>query len=324
MPVRVLKTALDALVWNALTLRDHRWHGRELSGKLAVIRRGVTPGRAVSWGAATAGVVATGPCASREADASASALLEWLAAEDPDYVLTYPSLAAEMARLAIAGSVRLPRLREVRTLGESVGPETRELCRAAWGVPLVDAYSCEEAGYLALQCPGREHYHVQSEAACVEVLDERGAPCPPGAIGRVVVTPLHNFAMPLLRYEIGDYAEVGEPCPCGRGLPVLRRILGRVRNMLVTAGGERFWPTFGQRAVFDVAPVLQQQFVQTAYDTVEARLVTAAPLGEAQERAIRERLLARLPAGFRVVLAYRRELPRSAGGKFEDFVCEVA
>ena len=138
-----------------------------------------------------------------------------------------------------------------------------------------------------------------------------------------MVTHLHNFAMPLLRYDIGDYAEVGEPCACGRGLPVLRRVLGRVRNMLVTEDGERYWPTFGQRAVFDVAPVLQQQFAQIARDTVEARLVVAAPLSAAQEAKIVERVRSRLPSGFRVTVAYRDALPRGPGGKFEDFVCEV-
>jgi phenylacetate-CoA ligase len=74
----------------------------------------------------------------------------------------------------------------------------------------------------------------------VEILDAQGRPCRPGEIGRVVATPLHNVAMPLLRYELDDYAEVGQACACGRGLPVIRRILGRRQNMLrLPDGGER-------------------------------------------------------------------------------------
>ena len=83
-------------------------------------------------------------------------------------------------------------------------------------------YSCEEAGYIALQCPQAEHYHCQSESVLVEVLDDEGRPCTPGQVGKVVLTALHNFAMPLIRYENQDYAEVGPPCACGRGLPVKR------------------------------------------------------------------------------------------------------
>ena len=61
------------------------------------------------------------------------------------------------------------------------------------------------------------------------MLDGQGKPCGVGEIGRVVVTPLSNFAMPLIRYDVGDTAEVGPPCACRRGLPVLTRIIGRDR-----------------------------------------------------------------------------------------------
>ena len=165
---------------------------------------------------------------------------------------------------------------------------------------------------------------MQAENVLVEVLDAEGRPCAPGEAGRVVVTDLHNFAMPLVRYEIGDYAEPGADCDCGRGLPVLRRILGRVRNTLVTRGGERYWPTFGGRAFLDIAPVRQHQFVQRSFDLVEARLVVDRRLDAAQEERLRRHILSRLPAGIEVSIVYCEAIPRSASGKFEDFVSEVA
>jgi phenylacetate-CoA ligase len=201
--------------------------------------------------------------------------------------------------------------------------EVREWCRVAWGVPVVDTYSAEEVGYIALQCPAHEHYHVQAESVLVEILDERGAPCTPGQIGRVVITDLHNFATPLVRYDIGDYAEVGEPCPCGRTLPVLRRILGRVRNVLIARDGRRYWPAFGSRALGEIAAIRQHQFVQKAYDLVEARLVVAAPLMAQEEERLRRHVLSRLPEGFRLQIVYRENIPRGAGGKFEEFVSEI-
>ena len=182
----------------------------------------------------------------------------------------------------------------------------------------------DEDGYLALQCPQHEHYHVQAEGVLLEVLDDTGAPCVPGQVGRVVVTPLHNFAMPLVRYDIGDYAEAGEPCACGRGLPVLKRILGRVRNMLTTADGKRYWPVFGTRALMESAPVLQVQFVQKSHDLVEARIVAAAPLSGAQEAQFRDRVLSMLPPGMSLRFAYCDSIARSASGKFEEFVSEVS
>jgi phenylacetate-CoA ligase len=141
--------------------------------------------------------------------------------------------------------------------------------------------------------------------------------------GRVVVTVLHNFATPLVRYELGDYAEAGVDCACGRGLPVLTRIMGRVRNMLVAADGKRYWPTFGSRSLGNIASIRQHQFAQIGRDLIEARLVTSAPLDSHLEEHIRNRVLARLPPGFRLAFAYPARIERGNGGKFEDFICEV-
>jgi phenylacetate-CoA ligase len=91
----------------------------------------------------------------------------------------------------------------------------------------------------------------------------------------VVVTTLHNFATPLIRYDIGDYAAIGEPCTCGRGLPVLTRILGRVRNMLALPNDEPHYADLNSGKVHHLAPVLQQQ---VGLNEIELRLVvTRAP-----------------------------------------------
>ena len=322
-PVRVLKTTLSLQFWRALTLREHRWHRRDLGAKLASIRLGTTPGDYPGWGGATADLVRTGPLAVLGVDAGVDEQLRWLEREAPAYLLTYPSNAAALAARALELELRLPSLREVRTLGETLAPQVRGLCRKAWEVPVADMYSTEEAGYIALQCPSHEHYHVQSEDVLVEILDDEDRPCEPGRSGRVVVTTLHNFAMPLVRYELGDFAEAAAPCPCGRGLPVLRRILGRVRNMLVTASGERYWPALRGHAFTEVAPVTQFQLVQKSVTLVEARLVVAAPLSPAQEEALRLRILSLLPPGFTLGMSYHERIPRGAGGKYEDFVSEL-
>ena len=323
-PVRLLTTRLCGLYWNAFTLRDHLWHRRDLRKKLAVIRRETEKGQHANWGTATAGVVATGPSVGHSIRTDAAALLDWLHGERPGYLLTYPSLVKELARLSLSRGVRLPGLAEVRTLAESLGPEVRILCRDAWGVGVTDMYSATEVGYIALQCPDHTHYHVQSEGVLVEILDDAGRPCTPGQIGRIVVTSLHNFAMPLVRYDIGDYAEVGAPCDCGRGLPVLTRILGRVRNTLVTADGNRYWPIFGTRALMESAPIRQYQFVQKTPQRVDARLVVTTPLTAEQEGRFRERVTSQLPPGIELHLVYVDRLERSASGKYEEFVSEVA
>lgn len=182
------------------------------------------------------------------------------------------------------------------------------------GVRVVDNYSSQEVGAIALECPESGLYHVQSESLIVEVLDDAGAPCSAGQIGRVVVTDLHNFATPLIRYELRDYAEVGPVCPCGRGLPTLARVLGRRRNMVMLPGGEHHWPLVGLHRYREVAAILQYQLVQHSLEEVEMRLVTAGgPLGQALEQRLRaivqQALGAPVPHSLQLLRARAREEP---------------
>ncbi len=333
-PIRALRSQLWSLFWSAFTLRDHLWHGRDLGGKLAAIREsgaGQAPypegERSPSWGRASGAAFRTGPSVSLNITCPVEQQAEWLRRENPHYLLTHPSMAERLASHCLDEGIELPNLHQVETISERLRPRTRELCREAWDVPLVDMYSAREAGYIALQCPETDHYHVQSEGVLVEVLDEAGRSCAAGEVGRVVVTPLHNFAMPLLRYEIGDYAEVGGPCSCGRGLPVLRRILGRRQNMLVLPSGEERWPLLSSSDIDGLlarAPVRQYQFVQKNPAEIELRLAVARPLDTGEEEALRAWVRDKFGHPFDVRLAYVDEIPLTAAGKFEDFVCEVA
>jgi phenylacetate-CoA ligase len=328
--VAVLKTDLQRLYWRVFTLRDHLWHGRDLGGRLAAVRY-VPNGRAdppdglksERWDTLLGDIVRTGPAALLQVHAPVEAQADWLRRTAPDYLVTYPSNLRALAEHFLAEGLELPSLRGVSTLAEKLPPEVRDLCRQAWGVEVADIYSTVECGYLALQCSETTHYHVQAEGVLLEVVDDRGEPCRPGEIGRVLVTPLHAFAMPLLRYDVGDFAEVGGPCPCGRGLPVLRRIVGRERNLLRLPDGRRVWPVFGISSLAQAAPIRQAQLVQHATDRVELCYAPARPLTPGEEDAVRRVLREHLGDAFRVQLTALAELPRSPRGKFEDFLCLV-
>jgi phenylacetate-coenzyme A ligase PaaK-like adenylate-forming protein len=328
-PVTVLRTAIDALYWDAHTLRGHLWHRGDLSGTLAVIRaqdgdkaRWPHGARLSRWGNVTGSVFQTGPAVVLNAAEPIDRQLEWLGRQNPDYLIVLPTHLGELVRLARQQSAKLPRLKGIETLGGVLAPETRRACRDVWGVAVADTYSAQELGYMALQCPEHEHFHVTAESVLVEVVSERGEPCAAGEIGRVVVTPLHNFAMPLIRYAIGDYAEVGPPCACGRGLPVLARILGRVRNLLTLPTGERIGAMF-VNDVFKDAPVAQFQVVQHAPDHLEMRIVPTRPFTPDDERSISDSVIGRLGHPFRISFSYLDEIPRGPGGKFEDFRSEI-
>jgi phenylacetate-CoA ligase len=322
-PIRFHATQLNGLFWLAFTLRDHLWHQRDLTGKLAAIRIKVEREAAQGWGPATDVAFRTGPCATLNIRTDIDEQLAWLDEQDPDYLITHPSNLRALVRRSVERGWRPRRLREARTFAEALPDDLRAVCLDAWNVKLCDTYSTEETGYIALQCPAHDHYHVQSESLIVEILGPDGAPCAPGETGRVVVTTLHNFAMPLIRYEIGDYAVAGGACSCGRGLPVITRILGRKRNMLKLPDGRQFYPSFPAEAWAAIAPIRQLQAVQRTLEDIEIRLVAERPLTAAEEARLGAAFRETLSHPFRISLAYRDEIGRSGNYKFEDFISEL-
>ena len=322
-PVTYNGTALTRLMWTAFSLRDHLWHRRDFSGKLAAIRLHVPEAERGFWGPATDGVVDTGPFASLNVTTDVEYQLAWLERHDPHYLLSLPSNVEELARRSLARKLRLPHLREVRTIGEALPEGLRGLVREAWGVKVSDIYSAQETGYIALQCPDHEQYHVQAEGALIEIVADDGTLCGPGQTGHVVITPLHNFAMPLFRYRIGDLAEPGPQCECGRGLPVIRRIHGRVRNMVSYPDGRKSWPSLGlvRRSAGD--KIRQFQCIQRTIDRIDLMLAISAPLTRAEEDEVRATMRDALGHPFEINLAYCDGIARSASGKFEEFRSEL-
>ncbi|MDE2159915.1 MAG: phenylacetate--CoA ligase family protein [Burkholderiales bacterium] len=328
-PVRLRKTTLWQFYWQCFALRQEIWQRRDLSAAAMTIARddALGPGeptgrlrRLPDWGGPVALVYPTGPGLMQDYRAPVAELADTLAREQPAYLSTFPSLLLELLR----SGVRPAGLRQVHTMGEALSDATRALCLERWGVPIADVYSSAEAGIIAAPCAEHGQYHVNAESVLLEVLHPDGSACAPGETGQVVLTPLHNFAMPLLRYAIDDMAEVGPPCRCGRTLPVLARIPGRARGMLVLASGERRFPYYGHNALMQVDAIVQHQVVQTGYDEVELRLVVKRPLTAAEEEPLRRAAMAALGPPFKVRLSYRDEIARGPGGKYAEFYSELS
>lgn len=324
-PVTVRRTAVGQLHWAAMTVRESLWHGRDPGGRLGVVRARV-PGilRREDWGPPMNVLFRTGPSLTLPISLDAAKQFRLLADFAPTNLLIYPTALAALIRHMKATNGQLDSLRHLRTVGEMLSPETRSLARDFLGLDPVGTYSSQEIGTMALQCPVSGAYHVMAESVIVEVVDESGAPCRPGETGRLLVTDLQNFATPMIRYDIGDHAEVGSPCPCGRGLPVLTRILGRERNLIRMPDGTRHWPLMGYDRFREIAGVQQYQLIQHDRETVEVRLVTDALLTPAQEAALRTHIQATLghPFDLRFVF-FKGRLPVPPSGKFEEFVCRV-
>ena len=324
-PVIVWKTALNKLDWLAMTMRYYRWGNPDFSGRLAAIRALMKrDGEFPDWGAPMSQFSTTGPMIAIEIATDIDRQIDMLAAYRPDCLIVYPSNLDALTTALEARGETLPSVRHIWTLGETLYETTRAHAREVWGAELFDAYTSEEVGYLAVQCPEGGLYHTMDEMLIVEVVDEAGKPCIPGEIGRVVVTDLRNHATPLFRYDIGDYAQAAAPCSCGRGLGTLRQIMGRERNMIHNLDGTRHWPLTGYKRFREIAPVIQYQMVQHSVERIELRLVTERPLSATEEASLTTHLHAIFKFQFAIQFTYHQgRLPTGPNGKFEEFVSRI-
>jgi phenylacetate-CoA ligase len=187
--------------------------------------------------------------------------------------------------------------------------------------PVRETYGMAEIVATASECPdGR--LHLWPEAGCVEVL-EGDRPVAQGSAGDLVCTGLLNADMPLIRYRVGDGGSLpiaDLPCSCGRLLPTLGSVEGRLDDLLYTADGRRIGrldPVFKESL-----PIREAQIIQEALDRVRVRYIPAPGFTSEAAQSIVERLQARMGA-VKVILDGVEELPREANGKFRAVICRV-
>lgn len=324
-PVVIRRSSLGQLYWRAINLRTHAWFGRDLAERCSVIRvenDEVTVQE--HWGPPIGRLFETGALQSIPTGTDIPEQVRLLSEFKPHCLVLYPNNLEGIRRHCERRGIELPGLRRILTMSETLSPAVRAAAEAWFKVRIYDAYSSGEMGIVAAQCPESSLYHVMAETHLAEVLDEAGNPCRPGETGRLVLTDLTNFASPLIRYDVADYAEVAEACPCGRGLPSLARFLGRERNLLRRPDGLRYWPRLDMRSYLKVAPVLEFQIIQRELDLLEMRLVVEQPLTAQQEEALARVLRKATGYPFRIRFAYfQGEIPRGSRGKFEEFLCLV-
>lgn len=329
-PVAVLTTERAQRYWRALTLRDHLWQQRDFSQAYATIRyfdRGeaMPPGLSQpSWGSSVRSMFQTGPGLGLSSSAPLDAQYQWLRRSRPGYLHTYPSVLRALAEMNLASKEPISLL-GMATFGENLEPDTRSFVQQSFGGRLSDMYSCQELGYIALQCPRYDHYHVQAEVCLVEVLDDDNQACAPGTLGRVVVTHLHNYAMPLIRYDIGDYAIAGDArdCDCGIRLPILERVVGRSRNLVTYPDGTRNWPSYNPMKLMEILPNAQFQLVQKRVDSLLLRIGTDRQPTEETLREIKDTITEAMGHPFDIQVEILPQIPRSKNGKYEEFQSDV-
>lgn len=322
-PIPTTQAYLTAIASDAAMARAHTWHGIDFDKRLLTLSGADPSSGALPDGTATG---PWGPPFKRgkgegillNLESSPAEQLEFIQRTRPDYLASLPSRARAIAIEAQRQGVKVT-LDAVLTRAEGATPAMRELFRTVFGARTIEMYSTQEAARIAHDCPDAQTRHINAETVLVEVVDDRGQLCPEGVSGRIILTPFFNTAQPLIRYEIGDLASLQPRCNCGRTLPVLSAIDGRVSHLFELPDGRRFVPNVHDDDVAEMS-IDVWQLAQTSDDTVEFRYV-------AQQGLDHEALLASLHVSllteFKLVIRRLDAIAPSAGGKHISYVNEI-
>ncbi len=164
----------------------------------------------------------------------------------------------------------------IMTSAQIMPPQVRQVIEREFRTRVFDKYGSREFSGIAYECDHHQGHHVMGESYILEILRD-GRPAQPGELGEVVITDLNNFAVPLIRYRIGDLAvamDSNEICACGRGLPRIGRIEGRAQAIVLCANGTWLPGTFFAHFFkdYDFA-VRQYQIVQRETGAIELKIV---------------------------------------------------
>ncbi len=241
----------------------------------------------------------------------------------PTMIRGFSSPVYELASYVDRKGIELP-LKGIITTGEPLFSHQRKIIEEAFNCKVLDSYRTREAGSVAQQCQELRGLHINAECLYLEIESQNGMEDGTGAI---IITDLVNYGMPFIRYKIDDVGKISfESCPCGRGLPMLKNIEGRIADIFFRPDGKRIMPITLLLHLVHKAPGLlgQLQIIQDRLDHLAIRM-TSDPLPtdeikNYQLSKVKWLFGPQMKVSFEIV----DKIPREASGKYRFTICKIA
>jgi len=241
----------------------------------------------------------------------------------PEYLRGYASALTEFARWCSINKSSI-HFKGIFSTAESLFAEQRSILERTFNCRVFDHYGANDGGGIAHECERHEGLHWASENSILEIVDDEGSPLPPGEEGRIIVTGLNNYVFPFIRYEVGDSGKLSkDKCACGRGLPLLEKIHGRIQSMVVAPDGKKIHGEFFSHIIWDLPWVKQYQVVQKAMDKLIIRLVPDKYPPDKDIAWLKEVIMARTGKEMQIEVSLEKEIPTTSGGKRQFVISEV-
>ncbi len=234
----------------------------------------------------------------------------------PYYVAGYAGSLYQIARVAHENNVRLHQPSLVYSSAELLRDFMRSEIEEQFNAKVYDYYGSREVGAIAGECANGNR-HVFAMNNLVEVFDENDKPVTDSSEGRLIVTNLHNYSFPMIRYEIGDTGALGSgSCACGSILPVLKQLSGRITDHFILENGKLVHGEFITHLFYFRDWVDQFQVDQLEYDRLRVRIVCRDVVNENDVRDITQSIRFVMGASCRLEWEYVDSIEKSPEGKF--------
>lgn len=234
----------------------------------------------------------------------------------PEVIVGYVGPLVRLAEWLLATGRRVHAPESLLGAAEPLYDFQRDLVERAFGGRMYNTWGCREFMLLASECGHRDGLHVNADHVVLETLAPRQ--------GEVVVTDLHNYGMPFIRYRNGDLATtMAGRCACGRGLPRLASVDGRKLDALRTRAGHVVPGEFFPHMLKDVAGLRQYQVVQHRLDALEITLVRGDDFDDVALDYIRREVAKVVGDAWTLEFRFVEHIAPNASGKFRVTRCEL-
>lgn len=252
------------------------------------------------------------------------ACLDTLNSWQPHSLIGYTNPLYEFALYvdSIGGLIFRPQ--SILCAAEKVQPFQRKVLERVFDCPVFNTYGSREFMLIAAECEKHEGLHVNMENLIVEVVNDDGMPVGPGETGRILVTDLHNYGMPFIRYEIGDMARIAnQQCSCGRGLVLLDDIIGRSLDVIRTPRGKMVPGEFFPHLMKDFPEIYRFQVVQKKLDEITITYQLNKPLSVESLQSLKLEIRNVVGETMHVNFVQVDTIPLTPSGKYRVTISEL-
>jgi phenylacetate-CoA ligase len=244
----------------------------------------------------------------------------------PALLTSYPGPLAVFAEYLINTKRITPSIKAIICSAETLFPWQRQVIEEAFSCPVYNRYGCREVGDIAQECPHKDGLHLSIDRLFIEIVDDDPNSVPhAGKSGEILITDLENFGMPLIRYRIGDYGSFGDiPCGCGRGLPLLKEIEGRVLDVITAPNGNRLGGTFWTLLFRSAPGIASFQVVQEKIEEITVKYVRDKVARDVPFPLFLDRISAKCGADLRVRFERVDGIPLTSSGKTRFVVSKLS